>query len=104
MILGIVSNCWRLQLAERVPLELLVEKAQREGYRAIELRQGCLGEFETAGDHLPIAECLANLPSKFPHIQFNIAIAFPFFNPFECDALLFAAGLDAAVALAGKFP
>ena len=74
MILGIVSNCWRLQLAAGVPLESLVKKAAREGYRAIEFRQGCLGEFETATEFL--AECharYAELPPQFPDVRFNIA-------------------------------
>lgn len=102
MILGIVSNCWRLQLAEGVPLELLVEKAEREGYRAIELRQGCLGEYETAGDFVPIVGRLAEFSQRFPEMRFNIALAFPFFDPQASMWTLFHAGLDAAMALPGR--
>jgi sugar phosphate isomerase/epimerase len=104
MILGIVSNCWRSQLAAGASLASLVEKAVSEGYQAIEFRQGCLGEFETAGDFFPIATRLAELSTKFPDMQFNIALAFPFFDPtVNQDSPLFHAGLDAAEALAGKF-
>ena len=54
MIDGIVSNCFRTQLDSGTALEDLLGEASRRGYRAIELRQGCLGEFETT-DRQPIA-------------------------------------------------
>ena len=106
MLTGIVSNCWKTQLDAGLPLDDLLAEASRRGYRAVELRQTCLGEYETHGDHLPIAERLQNIPSRFPQIRFNVAIDVPFLTvPFDQSDPLFVAGCRAADALAGEsFP
>lgn len=104
MRIGIVSNCWQRQLAQGEALEALIEQAARLGYALVELRQTCLGRFETAAEHRPQAGALAELPQRFPEMEFNLALAFPFFHPSTSpDAPLFQAGIEAAEALAGKF-
>ena len=104
MIDGIVSNCWQSQLAAGVSLEDLIAGASRRGYRTIELRQGCLGAFETANRE-PIAERLAEFPSMFPGVRFNVAIEQAFLSPERrIDDAIFAAGKWAAAAVAGETP
>ena len=104
MIPGLVSNCWKVQLESGEPLEALIETAAERGYRAVELRQTCLGRFESRDGCVPDARALPELPESFPGIQFNLALAFPFLatGPTRDDSL-FHAGLDAAAALAGRF-
>ncbi len=105
MILGLVSNCWRQQLVEGVPLEKLISRAAESGYRAIELRQTCLGRFEDPQTFLPRTEALARLPKAFPELRFDLALAFPFLDPIHdasCDRL-FETGVEAAQALSGRF-
>ena len=51
-ILGIVTNCFRTQLDAGAPLVDLIGEASRRGFRAIELRQTCLGEFEAGDENL----------------------------------------------------
>jgi len=105
VILGLVSNCWRRQLAEGAALETLIAEASRRGYRAIELRQTCLGRYETAGDYLPLADALAELPGQFPEIRFNVAVCVPFMNPEPAsDDPVRRAGKWAAQAVSGEFP
>ena len=103
--MGVVSNCWHCQLGEGISLEKLVAKALEHNYRAIELRQSYLGSFEDGGKHFPRVEALASLPRQFPEIRFNLALAFPFLNPKECDPTdpLFVTGVEAAQALSGRF-
>jgi len=103
MLPGIVSNCWRVQLDAGVPLDDLLAEASGRDYRAVELRQTCLGLYETQDDHLPIAERLQDLPSRFPGIRFNIAIDVPFLTaPFDRHDSVFVTGCRAAEALAGE--
>ena len=105
MILGLVSNCWRTQLLDGGDLVELIDEAMRRGYRAVELRQTCLGQFETNDEHVPIADALAELPSRFPAIRFNIAINVPCLNPdMKADDSLFQAARLAAFAVSGEFP
>ena len=105
MILGLVSNCWRQQLDECVSLEKLISRAAEGGYRAIELRQTCLGRFEDPQTFLPRSEALLHLPQAFPELHFDLALAFPFLDPVNEGALdpLFEAGVEAAEALSGCF-
>lgn len=105
MLLGLVSNCWRTQLAGGAPLDGLISEAHRRGYRAVELRQTCLGSYESGDDHLPLADALSDLPGRFPGIRFNVAVNVPFLNPqITPDNPVFAAGKWAAQAVAGEYP
>ena len=104
-VLGIVSNCWRTQLEAGVSLAELIAEAVRRGYRAVELRQTCLGDCETGDDHLPLAEALSELPDMYPGIRFNLAINVPCLQPgFSADDRVFTAGKWAAQAVAGDCP
>ncbi|MGE0606607.1 MAG: sugar phosphate isomerase/epimerase family protein [Pirellulales bacterium] len=101
MLTGIVSNCWRLQLEGGAKLEELVAEAARQGFQAIELRQGCLGEFEDRESQIPRPAALAELARRFPELRFNLALAWPFFDSeWPLDDPLLSAGLAAAQALA----
>ncbi len=105
MHLGLVSNCWRVQLESGIPLETLIAEAARRGCRAVELRQTCLGSFESGSDHLPNAERLSTLPEEFPGVRFNVAICVPFLDPkMTPDDRVFAAGKWAAQAVCGENP
>lgn len=75
--LGLVSNCWREQLLAGESLESLVKQAEDLGHRYIELRQGCLGEFEDAESRLPDTEGLRRLARRHPNILFNLAAELP---------------------------
>jgi sugar phosphate isomerase/epimerase len=105
MILGIVSNCWKVQLDNGTDIDALIEEAHTRGYRHVELRQTCLGKYENKDGNVPDAQALAQLREKFPEMGFNIAVALPFMrgelNP---ESPLFAAGLEAAVALNSEKP
>ena len=105
MILGLVSNCWRQQLVEGVSLEKLISQAAESGYRAIELRQTCLGSFEDPLTFLPRTKALSHLPKAFPELRFDLALAFPFLDPVHDASLdrLFEIGVEAAQALSGRF-
>ncbi len=105
MILGLVSNCWRQQLVEGIPLEKLISRAAESGYRAIELRQSCLGRFEDPQTFVPRSKALSHLPKAFPALHFDLALAFPFLDPVYDASLdrLFEAGVEAAQALSGRF-
>jgi len=104
LILGLVSNCWRKQLQANTPLEDLIAEAVHRGFGAVELRQTCLGEFETKTECIPDAEMLARLPSQFGHMHFNVAMALPFLSPEVNPAgSVFQAGLSAALGVSGRF-
>jgi len=103
MQVGLVSNCWKTQLEQGQDLVELLDRAGERGLRAIELRQGCLGRFETAGEQQPLSEKLSELPRRFADLSFNVALSLPFLNPGWNPAdSLFAAGLEAARAVAGS--
>ena len=103
MILGVVSNCWRVQLRAGMPLEALIDEAERRALRVIELRQTCLGSFESQNDFIPDVAALERLPSRFPETRFNIALVLPFLSPLtQPDNPVFQAGLEAAHAVAGQ--
>lgn len=104
MIAGLVTNCFRHQLDAGESLLDLIAEAERRGYRAIELRQGSLGEFES-DDQNPDAQQLTELPSRFPDVRFNIAVQFPFLSPgVDPHDAVFSAGKWAAQAVSGEAP
>ncbi len=100
--LGIVSNCWQMQLAASVPLEELIARATQDfGFRQIELRQGSLGTFENS-DRTPNPAMLANLAARFPEVSFDLAVELPVFaEPVDCDDSRRRCYLEAASALSG---
>ena len=101
--LGLVSNCWKVQLEAGIELDALIAEAERCGLSAIELRQTCLGAYEAGPNCVPNAARLADLPQRFPHIQFNIALSLPCLSgDLSPDDPMFVAGKNAAVALAGQ--
>ena len=105
MIPGIVSNCWQRQLERGIALEDLLGQALDRGYLAVELRQTCLGSFETREGFVPRVSALGRLAGRFPEIRFDLALAFPFLGPGGAvENSLFKTGVDAARALAGRFP
>lgn len=81
---GIVSNCWKKQLDRGQSLRQLIGQAHTSGFSAVELRKGCLGEFEadiaTAAVSKEASSRLAQLAREFPSIDFDLAIDFPFFG------------------------
>ncbi|MEX2287561.1 MAG: sugar phosphate isomerase/epimerase [Planctomycetaceae bacterium] len=101
--LGLVSNCWRTQLARGESLDDLSAAAVRHGFRAIELRQGCLGEYESGDPPLPHAADLLSLADRFPQMRFSMAVEIPFSNGRTSPAdPVFVAGQLAAKAVAGR--
>lgn len=74
--LGIVSNCWKMQLDSGATLASLVERGLAIGLRHFELRQGALGECE-AEDRTPLPEQLASLAARFPEAAFDLAVEMP---------------------------
>src|SRR5262245_49715167 len=101
MQFGLVSNSWRAQLQAAEPLDALIAEALRRGYRAIELRQTCLGRYERGAESVPDADALAKLADRFPEAKLNLALAWPCFSPqATAEDRLLIAGIDAALALA----
>lgn len=82
--LGLVSNCWKVQLDQGQSLVKLIGRARDLGFGAIELRQGCLGELNAAlpnaATELAAALSFARLPALFPELQFNLAVNLPCFR------------------------
>lgn len=78
--LGLVSNCWKVQLDSSVSLSSLVDRASEEGFRFVELRQGCLGDCEDSETRLPNADALQKLAQEFPKITFDLAVELPIFS------------------------
>ncbi|TXT36403.1 MAG: hypothetical protein FD138_997 [Planctomycetota bacterium] len=104
-LLGLVSNCWKIQLDSGVELDLLIAEALRRGLKAIELRQGSLGEYEAEAEDVPQAERLAELARRFPEVRFNIALSLPCLSGgLSTSDFLFHAGRAAAVALGNGQP
>lgn len=83
-VIGIVSNCWRVQLDRGQSLANLIDEAWRRGFRAVELRQGSLGEFESDAAQAEGSESarhrLRDLARQFPEIEFDLAISLPIFS------------------------
>jgi sugar phosphate isomerase/epimerase len=99
--LGLVSNCWKIQLGAGVSLCSLVGRAIEEGFRFVELRQGCLGECEDSETRLPDADSLKELAQNFPEVTFDLAVELPyFFEPTEDASPAVSTMLAGARALA----
>lgn len=101
--LGLVSNCWKIQLEAGESLRDLIDGAIACGLDFIELRQGCLGEFEDKGTRLPRVELLHQLASDFPQVTFDLAVELPVFSeeidPASAEVRVL---IDAARALADE--
>ena len=78
MIPGAISNSWRIQLADQ-DLSDLVEQAQSQGAQHVELRQTCLGNYETGeGDDWRLGfPRMQSLVDRFPQLTFDLAMALP---------------------------
>lgn len=99
--LGLVSNCWKIQLDSGTCLAELVQQAVKEGFRFIELRQGCLGECEDSESKLPFADSLQKLARQFPEITFDLAVELPVFSKsIDANSSTVEAMLQGASALA----
>ncbi len=105
-LLGLVSNCWKVQLDSGTPLDSLITEAVRRGLTAIELRQGSLGEYEAGPTCVPQADRLAELARRFPEVRFNVALSLPCLGgDLSREDSLFLAGRAAAMAMAmGQSP
>lgn len=103
MQLGLVSNCWKKQLDSGVHLDELIGEAAERRLSVIELRQTCLGLYETQDDFVPQAGLLSKLAVSFPQLQFNIAINVPFLSAgFTVNEPLFQAAVQSAFAVSGE--
>lgn len=103
--LGLVSNCWKVQLESRVALDSLIAEAMRWELTVIELRQGSLGEYETRMQCVPQADRLGELAHRFPEVRFNVALSLPCLGgELTRGDSLFLAGRAAAIALANAQP
>jgi sugar phosphate isomerase/epimerase len=110
--LGIVSNCWKAQFDQGQRLEDLISEAERRGLRAVELRQGSLGEYETALPEaaMPASSVAARrrfreLAARFPSVKLNLAVNLPCFSSRmegAADRLIAALHVASALATDGK--
>lgn len=108
-ILGVVSNCWKTQLDAGEPLEQLIEQAVEFGFRAVELRQGALGDYESmvadAGSSRFAYKRLAWLSQSFPDVALNLAVSFPCFgSEIRDDSAVFLHAIQAARAIGSGRP
>ena len=106
MILGAISNSWKLQLPNH-DLKELIKDVHTRGAGHIELRQSCMGVYETgAGNNWqPQIQKLAALAGSFPKISFSLAIEWSCLSlPTDRGMDLFRSALRAAVALSAKAP
>jgi len=104
MRLGLVSNCWKTQLDSGVHLDELIAEAAERRLCVIELRQTCLGLYETEGDFIPQAGLLSELAGNHPKVRFNIAINVPFLSAgFTANDPVFQAGVQSAFAVSGEY-
>ena len=102
MKFGLVSNCWQHQLESGADLLDLVVNAPTHGFRCVELRQTCLGRFESGDECIPDVAALQELPAAAPQVEFNIAINVPFLLPGAAEQSdVFAAAVDATVSVYG---
>lgn len=103
--LGLVSNCWKVQLDSGTPLDSLISESVRRGLSVIELRQGSLGEYEVGPTCVPHPDRLSELARRFPDVQFNVALSLPCLSGvLSSDNSLFLAGRSAAISLANGQP
>ena len=101
MIIGAITNSWREHLVH-TDLPRLVARVQNRGAAHIELRQTCLGQYESGGgdEWRPDTERLERLYRTFPVMSFNLAVAYPCLTreP-DPEAPMFQACLEAAKAV-----
>jgi sugar phosphate isomerase/epimerase len=74
--LGAITNSWRNQLGES-DLSELIKLVSDEGAQHIELRQTCLGTYES-GEGLDWElnmDGIAKIVASFPNLKFNLAVA-----------------------------
>jgi sugar phosphate isomerase/epimerase len=106
MIFGAITNSWRQQLAD-TDLAVLVREAQGRGSRHIELRQTCLGDYESGegSQWRPVQSRLEELVDQFPNLSFDLAMAWPCLTQ-KSDATgeQFQAALAAAKAVGRSTP
>ena len=106
MIFGAITNSWRQQLAD-TDLAVLVREAQDRGSRHIELRQTCLGDYESGegSQWRPVQSRLEELVDQFPNLSFDLAMAWPCLTQ-KSDATgeQFQAALAAAKAVGRSTP
>ena len=106
MIIGAITNSWRLQL-ESQELRNLVAEAETRGAKHIELRQTCLGRYETGeGDGWrPVIGGLRSLVADFPGLSFNLAMAWPCLTrKSDPEGEAFQAALEGAKTVGGPAP
>lgn len=103
--LGLVSNCWKVQLDSGTQLDSLITAAVQRGMTVIELRQGSLGEYEAGPTCVPQADRLAELACRFPDVRFNVALSWPCLGgELSREESLFLAGRSSAISLANGQP
>ncbi len=103
--LGLVSNCWKVQLDSGSGLDSLIAEAVQRELTVIELRQGSLGEYEAGPNCVPQADRLSELIRRFPQVLFNVALSLPCLSgELSREESLFLAGRSAAMALANGQP
>ena len=106
MIFGAITNSWRLHL-ESSDLRDLIVDAERRGAAHIELRQTCLGEYETGeGDGWrPVLPRLRTLTEDFQGLSFNLAMVWPCLTKeSDPEGEPFQAALEGAKAVGGPAP
>lgn len=106
MILGAISNSWKLQLQNQ-GLKELVQEARTRGAHHIELRQTCMGAYETGvgAAWRPEVQKLAELAGAFTDLSFNLAMEWPCFAAEgDPDDELFQSALQAVKALDADAP
>ena len=106
MIFGAITNSWRL-LLESSDLRDLVVGAERRGAAHIELRQTCLGEYETGEGEgwRPELTRLRSLTEEFPGLTFNLAMVWPCLTKkSDPKGEPFQAALEGAKAVGGPAP
>jgi len=102
--LSIISNLFKKQLNQSIPLEALISQAQTQKVGYIELRQTCLGSpYEEGEECVPNVEAFRTLHEKFPNLQFNFAIALPFMNgKINSNNMVFRKSIETASLLGTK--
>jgi len=106
MIFGAISNSWKQHLADH-SLTALVDEALRRGAGHVELRQTCLGEYESGrgDDWRPVISRLKDLADAFAGLPFNLAVAWPCLTrESHAPREQFRAALDAARAVGRERP
>lgn len=101
--LGIVTNCWKYELDQGVPLVACLDQAVEHGLVAIELRQTALGDLESTDRCFPAVEQLAEVTQRYPGLCFDYAMGLSFLSGelSSADDLVDQA-CQAAVAVAGE--